>query len=202
MFHNIKKSFLFKYPVTEFTENDCFAEIVPDSYKIKIDEIELEYDIQDLDNIWKEINESLVLKYDEYIVFDKCGLYINYAPPNKIEVRMIVCGITNYSNLYWFDAFLCKSQSSNSHRPMVMNAWSRENSQPGFKCRKRICCDVSLSDVLTDVLNQTIDINTHVIRVKNISHYECVLHKRQISKHMQKIFNSIMTILDINKKYV
>jgi hypothetical protein len=39
--HNIKKSFLFKYPITKFTENDCFTETIPDNYKLKIDEIEL-----------------------------------------------------------------------------------------------------------------------------------------------------------------
>jgi hypothetical protein len=107
----------------------------------------------------------------------------------KIEVRMIVCVVTNYSNMYWFDAFLCKSPSSTC--------------QTGFKSMQRICYETPLNVILIDILNQTIDIDTQFIRLttKTIDeHYCCMLHKKTIGKYMKKIYNNILAILEINKK--
>ncbi len=190
MFYNLKKSLLVKYPLTKphWSWNESFTEFIPNTPTIHIHDMMLEYDMLQFNKIWKEINDFIVLRYDEYVVFDKCGMYFNYAPKQKIETRMIVCCVTNYSNLYWFDAFLCKSLDSNA--------------QPGFKCMRRICYDIPLNNILIDVLTQTIDINTHIHTINNILHYECMSHRGKLTRYIKKIFHSIICILDINKKYV
>jgi len=151
------------------------------------------YHRNNLTNIWKIVNDFIELKENEYIIFDKCELYTtqyhNYMPSSYISNRhIIICVITNYSNMYWLDTKIYNYYLDglvSIHSPII----TLKN-------------DMLLDDTIIEILN-TIKFDLFKMKFpefENGSQFYADYNNAIVKNCINNIYNNIISILKINYK--
>jgi len=153
--------------------------------------------LSDVLKIWQGVNDALKLKDDEYIIFDKHCFYSRYIFSGVFEC-VVICIITNYSNMYWFDSIY------NFHIDEENDMTELLPIKPETIYKLDTMLDKTFIKLLNKIIVLNIDFIVNSQLKDNCGAWPFNSNIKQYnegcSKYLKKVYNDIIEILNLNKK--